>query len=143
MTRGCTLHSSCAPKQCKTLGSLKSSGTGVVRLVGCAELPERVRLALVELKEALSGLCGERLRGVYLYGSYARGDFHPDSDVDVLIVLAGDVRPGDEISRYNPLVSEICLRHDLLISTFPVPAEWLDTRKDPFFETVRREALLV
>ena len=33
---------------------------------------------------------GERLRGVYLFGSRARGDHRPDSDVDVAVVLADD-----------------------------------------------------
>lgn len=108
-----------------------------------AKLPANVADALTELKSALTGLYGERLRGLYLYGSYARGDFHEDSDVDVLIALAGDIVPGDEIGRYNEAVSAICLRRDLLISTFPAPLEWLETRRDPFFENVRREAISI
>jgi len=107
------------------------------------ELPPEVRAALDELKEALADLYGERLRGVYLYGSYARGDFHSDSDVDVLLVLAGDVNPGEEIGRSNDFVSDICLRHDLLIATFPVPEHWLAEHRDPFFQNVRREAVPV
>lgn len=30
---------------------------------------------------------GDRLARVVLYGSYARGDFHAESDVDLLVVL--------------------------------------------------------
>ena len=107
------------------------------------ELPPQVEAAVAELKLALTDLYGERLRGIYLYGSYARGDFHPDSDVDVLIVLAGDVTPGDEIGRYSAVVSDICLRHDLLIATYPVPARWLEERHDPFFQNLRGEAVAV
>ena len=44
-------------------------------------LPQPVRLALDELKQALEQIHGPRLRGVYLYGSYARGDFHEGSGV--------------------------------------------------------------
>lgn len=33
---------------------------------------------------------GERLRGVYLFGSRARGDHKPDSDADVAVVLDAD-----------------------------------------------------
>ena len=47
------------------------------------QIPEGVQLALKELQDYLAKVYGERLRGVYLYGSYARGDFRPDSDVDV------------------------------------------------------------
>ena len=57
-----------------------------------AKLPQIVQTALKELKDALQDLYGERLRGLYLCGSYARGTAHWDSDIDVLIVLAGSVQ---------------------------------------------------
>lgn len=107
------------------------------------ELPVSVRLALKELKEALLRLYGERLRGVYLYGSYARGDFSEDSDIDILIALAGEVRPYDETNRLNEMVSNICLHYDVLISTYPVPEAWVRERQNPFFENVRREGVLL
>ena len=42
---------------------------------------------LDELKERLSAAYGERLHAVVLFGSEARGDARPDSDIDVLVVL--------------------------------------------------------
>ncbi len=105
-------------------------------------LPSPVAAAMHELKVALSELYGKRLCGVYLYGSYARGTSRPESDVDVLVVLAGPVKPGVEISRMSRLVSDICLKYDLLISILPVSEE---THRGPgfFFAQVRREAVTV
>jgi predicted nucleotidyltransferase len=103
------------------------------------DLPPVAVVALGELKGALSELYGERLRGVYLYGSYARGTFHRESDVDLLVALAEPVKPGAEISRMSPLVSDVCLRHDLLISILPVSVEVLEGGRDAFFDQVRRE----
>ena len=40
-----------------------------------------------ELKEGLVRIYGDKLKAVYLYGSYARGDYRPGSDVDVMILL--------------------------------------------------------
>lgn len=108
-----------------------------------SKLPQIVQRALEELKQALLDLYGDQLQGLYLYGSYARGTAHKDSDVDVLVVLAGSIKPGAEISRMNPLVSAICLQYDLLISLYPISAEWLETRWDPFLETVRKEAVFL
>lgn len=104
-------------------------------------LPEAVEQGLAELKAALAKIYGQRLKGLFLYGSYARGDFTPDSDVDLLIALGGEVKPTREIDALSAIVADICLRHDLLISVYPVPAEWLAERKSPVFENIRREAV--
>ena len=104
-------------------------------------IPHEVSLALAELKHALHITYGDRLQGVYLYGSYARGDFHAGSDVDVLVVLAGQVRPAKEIDRVNEAVSDISLRYDLLIAIYPTSVDWLLERQSPFFKNVRREGI--
>jgi predicted nucleotidyltransferase len=38
----------------------------------------------------LALILNNRLEAIYLYGSQARGDARPDSDIDVMIVLRGD-----------------------------------------------------
>ncbi len=105
------------------------------------KIPKAVQLALKELQEYLGEIYGKRLRGIYLYGSYARGDFHPGSDVDILIALEGKVSPTREIDRIGDGVADICLNHNVLIATFPVPEEWLKQRKSPLFENVRQEGI--
>ena len=114
-----------------------------MELAELTELPRPVRLGLQELREALGRLYGDRLAGLFLYGSYARGTAHADSDVDVLVVLHGEVKAGREISRVSAVVSDICLRHDLLIAMAPVSRETLDTRNDPFLANVREERVAI
>lgn len=46
------------------------------------KVPARIRKLMKELKEGLSRIYGEQLKAVYLYGSYARGDYREGSDVD-------------------------------------------------------------
>jgi predicted nucleotidyltransferase len=100
-------------------------------------------MALDQLKRGLVEVYGPRLRGVYLYGSYARDQADTESDVDILIALDGPVQAGTEISRINALVSSICLQRDLLISTFPVSVESWESGRSPFLMCVRREAVLL
>lgn len=40
-----------------------------------------------EFKSALQTLYGERLHGVVLYGSYARGDYDEESDIDLMVLF--------------------------------------------------------
>ncbi|MFZ5447657.1 MAG: nucleotidyltransferase domain-containing protein [Thermodesulfobacteriota bacterium] len=105
------------------------------------KLPKAVQLALMELKQSLAEVYGARLSGIHLFGSYACGDFQPDSDVDILIAPEGMVNPGKEINRVSERVSDICLEYDVLIAIFPVTEDWLQVRKSPLFENVRREGV--
>ncbi|MGH2522101.1 MAG: nucleotidyltransferase domain-containing protein [Anaerolineales bacterium] len=105
------------------------------------QLPLPVSQALDELKRLLTSLYGDRLRAIYLYGSYARGTARPDSDVDVLIALRGEVRPREELRRLSKTLSDLCLQHDVLIATYPVPENWVHERQNPLFENIRREGI--
>jgi predicted nucleotidyltransferase len=53
-----------------------------------AGLAETARHALAEFSGAIRRHYGDRLAGLYLFGSHARGDHTPDSDVDVAVILA-------------------------------------------------------
>jgi len=57
-------------------------------------VPPAVRQALAEFRRALAARLGDRLRETRLFGSYARGDFTDESDVDVL-VLADRLHPAE------------------------------------------------
>jgi uncharacterized protein len=67
---------------------------------------------LQRIKERLQELYGPRFRGLVLYGSVARGDDGPDSDIDLMCLLQGPVE--NEFSRI----------HD---ATYPLQLEFLDS----------------
>jgi predicted nucleotidyltransferase len=71
--------------------------------------PEEIDAVLGELRAALERLYGERLRGLYLFGSYARGDARAGSDVDVLVVLEHADRVATVVGRGN--VHLVLLEH--------------------------------
>ncbi len=100
-----------------------------------------INAALTQLKSRLTALYGPRFRGLYLYGSYARGEQHKHSDVDTMLVLDGNVNPGEEIDRATPILSDLCLKHDLLISFFPVSSDAFATRQSPLLINVRADGV--
>lgn len=65
-----------------------------------------VEQLLREIKSGMKALYGARLRGVYLYGSSARREQEPESDLDVLIVLENDPRYSAEIERTGQRLSD-------------------------------------
>ena len=98
---------------------------------------------VAELRRGLEGLYGERLARLVLYGSQARGDAAVGSDIDVLVVLVGDVSPCEEIARASELVAELSLRHDVVIVPTFVSEDRYQREGSPLLLNVRREGLPV
>ena len=101
----------------------------------------RIRDILEEFREKLENLYEKRLKSIILYGSWARGDATEDSDIDLLIVLEGRVIPGKEIDRMIDIITEINLKHGVLISIYPVSEEDYSTINSPLLINVRREGV--
>lgn len=76
----------------------------------------RLRSILAELRARFEALYGDRLVKLILYGSQARGDAAPDSDIDVLVVLRGPVVVGEEIERGSRVTAPLSLEHNIVIS---------------------------
>ena len=62
---------------------------------------------LQRIKERLQELYGSRFRGLVLYGSVARGEDGPDSDIDLLCLLEGPVNMIKEISPIVTALSDL------------------------------------
>lgn len=100
-----------------------------------------LRELLAEMKRGLRELYSDRLHGVYLYGSRARGEADPESDVDVLIVLDQVPHYYGELEHTAKLVSELSLRYDVSISRVLLSASEWRRGEEPFLLTAREDAI--
>jgi predicted nucleotidyltransferase len=104
---------------------------------------EDVGLVLRALRGALEALYGDQLVTMVLFGSQARGESAPGSDIDVLVVLRGEVNPADEIARSGQQVAALSLAHDVVISCVFMPESRFHTAHSALLRTVRREGVPV
>ncbi len=104
---------------------------------------ERLAEILRRVRAELEFVLGDELDSVLLYGSQARGDARPDSDIDLLIVMRGPFDPADIRRRTAHSASRISLEYDTVVSRAFVTREQFEHRKSPFMLNVRDEAVPV
>jgi len=92
---------------------------------------------LKEVYEACKPVFSDTLKEIYLYGSYARGDYHNESDIDILIVL--DL----EASEISAIASDLSLKHDITISVTMKPVVQFRKYANvlPFYKNVIEEGI--
>jgi uncharacterized protein (UPF0332 family)/predicted nucleotidyltransferase len=78
------------------------------------------RLLAQRVAEDLVAVYGDRLRDVVLVGSRARGQAHPESDVDLLVVLDRVASRWEELHRMDEILWRHCLEGDVVVTAVPV-----------------------
>lgn len=99
---------------------------------------------LRELYQACNAVFAKKICEAYLYGSYARGDYHEESDVDILVTV--DVS-SDELYPYRKQICDICnilsLKYDVLVSATVKSAGQFRQYAEvlPFYRNVIQEGI--
>jgi len=94
-----------------------------------------------ELKAGLVRIYGDRLKAVYLYGSYARGDYRQGSDVDVMILLGDYKNYFEELRRSSQLASDISLKYDVTVSRLIMKEiQWVESDM-PVLRNIHKEGV--
>ena len=106
-------------------------------------MPANIKRLLRELKQGLVRIYGERLKAVIVYGSYARGDYDAESDIDVLVVLKDYKQYGMEIDRTGELICSMSLDYGVTVSPiFMRERDW-DKGEKPLLQNVYAEGVPV
>ena len=106
-------------------------------------MPMALYMLLTELRSQFAALYGARFVQMVLYGSQARGEAEPGSDIDVIVVLQGPVSPGEEIARTGGIVADLSLRHGVVIACLFMDQEQFMHGQGPLLRNVRREGISV
>ena len=91
----------------------------------------------------LRALYGSRFRQVLLFGSWARGDAHPESDIDLLVVLDRVKSAWEELRRMDEILWRHSYRNDAVISAVPVDEDELREAAHPLLIRAKAEGRAV
>lgn len=106
-------------------------------------MPENIKKILLDLKSGLKGIYRNRLKNVFLYGSYARGDAKAGSDLDVAVIVNDFSDIGKEIEITGKLVSDLSLKNNLVVSLHPVREKKWNNPSSPFLLNIKKEGIAI
>ena len=91
-------------------------------------------------------LLEDKINKIILYGSYARGDFDSESDIDILILLDCDEQ---ELRNYRRrmtvLASRLSLENDIEVSLLLKTRNSFEERISslPFYQKIKKEGVVI
>ncbi|MBQ7934888.1 MAG: nucleotidyltransferase domain-containing protein [Clostridia bacterium] len=99
---------------------------------------------LSEVHHACNRIFNQKIADAFLYGSYARGDYHAESDVDILLTIDMDA---EELVQYRNAVasvaSKLSLKHDITVSVTVKPLEQFQRFANvlPYYKNILGEGI--
>lgn len=103
----------------------------------------REKVILQKVKTGLARIYGDRLKGIYLFGSYARGEADDESDMDMLIILDRVDNYYKEINITGNMVAPLSLEYGVAISRVFISERELNESETLFIRNVRDKAIPV
>ena len=109
-------------------------------------MPDYMGEVLKEYAELIKEIYKSALKAVILYGSYARGDYTEDSDVDILILVdMAEDEIGKSRERLSSLTYDFNEVHDLKIMPEVIGekqfAYWLPVY--PFYQNIEKDGVRI
>lgn len=109
-------------------------------------MPNTTKKIIGQLVNEIKGLLGHRVKKIILYGSYARGDYDKNSDIDIMVLT--DLT-NDEIVKYRTQIWEhiydIELENNIILSPLIKNIDefnyWIDAL--PFYQNIQKEGVVL
>ncbi|MBU0700188.1 nucleotidyltransferase domain-containing protein [bacterium] len=111
-----------------------------------AKTKNEIDLIMNELIEKTIPIFGDKLKKVILYGSYARGNYDAESDVDVMFLIDEDEKDiRKDVKKVIRMETEIGLQYDVFISpllqSYSKFTKYLSVL--PFYQNIEKEGIVI
>ncbi len=110
------------------------------------KVPKNIENAINEFVSGINSILKNRVKKIILYGSYARGDYRKNSDLDIMVLTdLSEEEITDMRTELWDYSYDIGLDNDIVISALLKNIDdfnyWLDTL--PFYMNVQKEGVVL
>ena len=109
-------------------------------------MPIITRNLLEQYTEILQKIYGKHLKTVILYGSYARGDYQKDSDIDIVAIVQGSREELQaKLKQVWDASADLELEYGTIVSPTVIPYEEFEKYKDdlPYYRNIQSEGVKI
>ena len=95
-----------------------------------------------QMAECYRLVYGVDVIGIFLYGSYARGDYNGESDIDMIAIVKGNrIDLQQKLKRVWDASADIGLENDVVVSPSVIPYDEFEEYKDklPYYMNLLKE----
>ena len=109
-------------------------------------MPENIRNIIYRFSQELRRILGDKLTKIIVYGSYARGDFRENSDIDIMILVdMSDFELKSYGEKLSYMTYDFNLDHDIDIKPIAKSEEifnkWVVNY--PFYSNIHKEGVIL
>ena len=113
---------------------------------GSDYMPENIRNIIYRFSQELRRILGDKLTKIIVYGSYARGDFRENSDIDIMILVdMSDIELKSYGEKLSYMTYDFNLDHDIDIKPIAKSEEifnkWVVNY--PFYSNIHKEGVIL
>jgi uncharacterized protein len=98
---------------------------------------------LRRIRSSLEEAFGKRLKGIVLYGSEARGEAAPESDIDLLVLLTGRIKLGQDLRTIIHALYPLELEIERAIDATPVSVDVYEAGEFALYRNAKRDGIVV
>lgn len=107
-------------------------------------IKNKLDILLDEVVSKVTLIFDETLEAIILYGSYARGDYDEESDIDIaLLVNSERIHLKEYDDKIVSLMTELNLEYDVLVSFASIPIQEYNEYKEvlPYYRNIEQEGV--
>lgn len=105
---------------------------------------EQVQRTLSDYVEEVTTRYPQDVLSITLYGSQARGDAHPESDIDLFLVVQDNTSTLREV--FHDLAWQVQFKHDMVISDIirsQEQAHQMQAQAFPYYQNIEKEGIVL